>query len=302
MTTETLPTMPTTWVGFETSPTVGKLAEALAKAQAEIKGATKDSDNPFFKSKYADLESVWEACRTALTNHGIAVIQGPHASGQTLFVTTMLLHSSGEWARSTLSTTLKDQSPQVVGSATTYLRRYGLSAMAGVAPKDDDDGNAAQGNTGGPVTRAARREAAQDASRRDAAENGPYAERERQRAADKTTGEVLRADDDAYVMEGFDVLMARRAKLPAELQAVIPTDDALHAIPPGEAMDNVPFMVDAIVRKAKERKISPKEWGEIMERFFGSKTARLLNNQQKPSSKLNPFFVHALYLEMDMAR
>lgn len=298
---------------IEHSESINELAVALAKAQAEMKGAVKDSLNPHFSSKYAALDSVWEACRPALTSHGLSVVQAPTAQGSTVGMTTMLLHTSGQWMRSTLHMVSRDASPQAIGSCCTYLRRYGLSSMVGIAP-EDDDGNAAQGNTGGPVSRAERRDAARAEGARQAAEHGPYSERERAKAEgkaptviDKATGEVLSpptapAPGEEWLEPSWVEILARRAKLPPELQAVIPDDESMHAIPPGEAMDNIPFMVDAIVRKAKERKISPKEWVEIMERFFGSKRARLLNNQGTPVAKLSPFFVHALYLEFDMAR
>src|SRR5437879_6409512 len=93
---------------LETSAELDKIADAMVKAQSEIKGAVKDSANPFFNSKYADLASVWDACRGPLTSHGIAVIQAPTAQGNTIAVTTMLLHTSGQWVRSTLPTTTKD--------------------------------------------------------------------------------------------------------------------------------------------------------------------------------------------------
>jgi len=125
------------------SPTIGALAAALAKAQGEIKGAVKDSTNPFFKSKYADLGSVKDAAQEALTKYGIAVIQAPKATGALVTVTTMLAHESGEWVSEELTAHAKDESAQSVGSVITYLRRYGLASMAGVTA-EDDDGESAQ--------------------------------------------------------------------------------------------------------------------------------------------------------------
>lgn len=121
-----------------TSEQVNELAAALAKAQAEIENAVKDSANPFFKSKYADLASVRAACMPMLTKHGIAVIQSPSAVGAVVSVVTLLVHSSGQWARGEASCTARDDSPQSVGSATTYLRRYALQSFASVAPEEDD--------------------------------------------------------------------------------------------------------------------------------------------------------------------
>jgi hypothetical protein len=126
------------------SPTIGKLAAALAKAQRAVDAASKDKKNPHFNSRYADLASVWEACREQLTSNGLAVIQFPGADGTTCIVTTVVTHESGEWMSSESRAVTKDGTPQAMGSAITYLRRYALAAVAGVAP-DDDDGEAAQG-------------------------------------------------------------------------------------------------------------------------------------------------------------
>lgn len=126
------------------SASITALAMALAKAQAAIQPAIKDKTNPAFRSKYADLGAVWEACRKPLTDHGISVVQMPVDSEPgRVGLTTILLHSSGEYISSTVSAPLTKNDPQGVGSALTYLRRYALSAMVGVVADDDDDGNAA---------------------------------------------------------------------------------------------------------------------------------------------------------------
>lgn len=128
------------------SESIGALAAALSKAQADITGALKDSQNPFFKSKYADLASCWDACRKQLAANNLAVIQTVYVhwdSGQTMLSTT-LAHSSGEWIRSDLPVLAKDLSPQAQGSGITYARRYALAAIVGLA-QIDDDAEAAQG-------------------------------------------------------------------------------------------------------------------------------------------------------------
>lgn len=127
---------------IEHSVELDKLATALAKAQAAVKGAKKDSANPFFKSSYADLASVWEACREALTENGLSVAQFPGFSNGTATLDTMLLHSSGQWLQASAGAPLVKQDAQSVGSVLTYLRRYALAAVASVSPVDDD-GNAA---------------------------------------------------------------------------------------------------------------------------------------------------------------
>ena len=131
-------------VDAATSETIGRIADALSKAQGEVETAKRTSRNPFLKSMYADLESVWNACREPLAKNGLAVIQTLDGTPENLSVITTLAHSSGEWIRSRLTLKPMKTDPQAVGSAITYGRRYSLAAIVGVAPQDeDDDGNAA---------------------------------------------------------------------------------------------------------------------------------------------------------------
>ncbi len=123
---------------------IGKLTLALSKAQGEITGALKDSKNPFFKSNYADLASVWDACREHLSKNELAVIQTTDESSEGIIVITTLAHSSGEWIRGRIKLKPVKTDPQGMGSALTYGRRYGLAAIVGVA-QIDDDAEAAQG-------------------------------------------------------------------------------------------------------------------------------------------------------------
>jgi hypothetical protein len=125
-----------------TSESIAAIAAALAKAQAEMGNAIKDRTNPAFRSTYADLASVREAVTGPLSANGIAVVQAPGNDGDSVTVETRLLHTSGEWIGSVVSARPAKNDPQAVGSAITYLRRYGLMAMTGIAP-DDDDGQAA---------------------------------------------------------------------------------------------------------------------------------------------------------------
>jgi len=126
------------------SPSIAALAKALSDAQGKIKGAVKDADNPFFKSRYADLASVWDACRAQLSAAELAVIQTTANGISGVTVITTLAHSSGEWIRGSLTLRPVKDDPQGAGSAITYARRYALAAMVGVAP-EDDDGEAASG-------------------------------------------------------------------------------------------------------------------------------------------------------------
>lgn len=122
---------------------INELASALSKAQGEITPAIKDSSNPFFKSKYADLASVWQACKDPLSKHGLAVIQAmDYKDGQLMLITT-LAHSSGQWVRSFMPVVTEKNNAQGLGSAITYMRRYSLSAIVGITCDEDDDGNAA---------------------------------------------------------------------------------------------------------------------------------------------------------------
>ena len=119
-----------------------EIAKALAKAQSEMSKALKQSSNPHFKSKYADLASVTEACLPALNSNGIAVIQPIIETDLGRSVKTVFIHASGEQLEATVPLMIGKQDMQGLGSAITYARRYGLMCLAGIAP-EDDDGNAA---------------------------------------------------------------------------------------------------------------------------------------------------------------
>lgn len=130
---------------MEQSESLDKLGVALAKAQDEMAGAKKDSANPFFKSKYADLTSVWQACKDALHDNGLSVIQAPISEEGRIGVSTMLLHSSGQFVKDRFTLGVKKENdPQADGSSITYARRYALAAFVGVCPVDDDAENAMQ--------------------------------------------------------------------------------------------------------------------------------------------------------------
>lgn len=121
------------------------IAAALAKAQAEMGKAIKESTNPAFRSKYADLGNVMDACLPALNKHNIAVIQPIVSDVDGRFVKTILIHESGETLECAVPLIVGKNDMQGLGSAITYGRRYGLMSMAGIAP-EDDDGNAAAKN------------------------------------------------------------------------------------------------------------------------------------------------------------
>ena len=128
---------------MESSTSIKELAAALAKAQAVMENASKDKANPFFKSRYADLESVVGVIRPALEKNGLSFIQACHDWDIGAKVETIIMHESGEWLScGTISVPATKADAQGFGSALTYARRYGLSAAFGVAT-EDDDGNAA---------------------------------------------------------------------------------------------------------------------------------------------------------------
>jgi len=137
------------------SESIAKLSEALAKAQGEMGHAHKAADNPFFKSKYADLPAVIDAARPHLSNHGLSVVQVTDITPDGITLVTQLSHSSGEWIRGTYPVRPVKQDPQGFGSALTYARRYAYQSMVGIATStDDDDGNAASGNSTKPESAA----------------------------------------------------------------------------------------------------------------------------------------------------
>lgn len=152
---------------METSQTIGKISEALAKAQGQMKNAAFDASNPHFKSKYASLASIMDACRAALSANGIAILQGTSVGSDSnrVHVTTLLAHISGEFIKETLSLKPARDDAQSIGSAITYARRYGLSALVGIIGDEDDDGNAAvSSNNTKPVLTAVKKPAQESKS------------------------------------------------------------------------------------------------------------------------------------------
>lgn len=125
-------------------PKAAGIAAALAAAQGAMDRARKGASNLHFKSRYADLSDVMDACMAALSANGIAVVQPVLRDGDRLFVETRLIHGpSGETlSDGGMPLLVSKNDMQGLGSAITYARRYGLMCMAGVAA-DDDDGNAA---------------------------------------------------------------------------------------------------------------------------------------------------------------
>jgi len=119
---------------------LNELAEAMSKAQAAMTGAKKDSENPFFKSKYADLHAVLEAVKKPLSDNDLCVIQTIECDN----IVTTLMHKSGQWIRGACPIINTKGDAQGMGSAITYARRYSLAAICGIAQMDDDANDAVQ--------------------------------------------------------------------------------------------------------------------------------------------------------------
>jgi hypothetical protein len=127
---------------MELSNANAPLFAALAAAQLQVENAIKGNVNPHFKSRYADLAEVLNTVRPVFARHGLSILQSTAFDGDNVSVTTTLAHAEGGWVSSCASCVPARVDAQGVGAATTYLRRYALAAMAGVA-QEDDDGNAA---------------------------------------------------------------------------------------------------------------------------------------------------------------
>lgn len=127
---------------MKTSETVAEIFTALTQAQSEMTGAKKEGDNPFFNSRYADLNSVIKAIKTPFANAGLSFVQAPINEGDKIGCQTRICHKSGEWVETEIVFNLQKLDPQAAGSAITYAKRYTLQSMAGV-PSVDDDGEMA---------------------------------------------------------------------------------------------------------------------------------------------------------------
>lgn len=122
----------------DTSKEIDQISTALCQAQYDFSAAKKDSANPFFKSKYADLASVQAAAKESLHTNSLVYTQLPYNFQDMVGVKTILLHKSGQWIKSELLLPLDKKTPQAAGSVITYARRYSLAAILGIPQEDDD--------------------------------------------------------------------------------------------------------------------------------------------------------------------
>ena len=133
--------------------TTAGLNKALAQAQSEVENATKGSINPHFKSRYADLAEVLNTVRPVFASHGLSIVQSTSYDGSLVSVTTTILHAEGGYISSTASCVPAKADAQGVGASTTYLRRYALAAMTGIAQEDDDGQSAAHNKPAAPASK-----------------------------------------------------------------------------------------------------------------------------------------------------
>jgi len=128
---------------MKTSKTISKIAVALSKFQGEVTDIPKNKQNEYMKNRYADLQGVLEIVRPLLAKHELTIIQTPSTEGEKVKLTTLLVHSSGEWIKDTLFMDITTNNKattkaQAIGSVITYARRYSLSSILGIAQADDD--------------------------------------------------------------------------------------------------------------------------------------------------------------------
>ena len=129
------------------SESIANLAMALCQFQGEVTNPKNTAANPFFKSKYAPLSEVINTTKELMHKHGLSCLQSPSGDGEHIVITTLLMHSSGEWIEGEPLVLKADKvTAQGAGSAITYGRRYALSAILGIASEEDDDANHATGN------------------------------------------------------------------------------------------------------------------------------------------------------------
>lgn len=130
------------------SESIKNISAAMLKLQEEVEQPKKDAVNPFHKSAYATLEQIVEALKPVLVANGLSYSQAIVGSGNGIGVQTLIMHTSGEWImHEPFVFPLQANNPQGGASASTYARRYSLSAAFGIVPEDDDDGNFATGMT-----------------------------------------------------------------------------------------------------------------------------------------------------------
>jgi len=210
------------------SATIGKLAEALAKAQGELKPpkATKTAivtmkAGGSYSYKYADLADTISAAQDPLSKNGLAVVQ-TFEQGNPALMHTTLVHSSGEWVRSTMPMQLAGLAPQAVGSLATYLRRYSYAAIVGIAAEEDDDGKGAGAQ---PPPKAAAPKPQQKAAAKPDLDIDPSIDASEKCPGPKYRGKVwidFTGDQLSYYIDHYGKLLAT-GRLDAKMKATVAT-------------------------------------------------------------------------------
>ena len=231
---------------MQKSEQIGELVTALAKAQAEFTFAAKDSTNPAFNSKYADLAANIQAVRPALSKHGIALIQLDESDveRQTASVTTSL-HFAEQWISVTAEAPavgLKGFNVQSIGACWTYLRRYTLQALCGLASDDDDGNSLATQNQ--PVPKKSQAEVRADAQRRAEEAKGAISHPENAPRPTSTQESTQRATQASASAPAAAQPQAGVCKFipPNGLTAVIKSVKEIEALPAKPASGDVPAM------------------------------------------------------------
>lgn len=223
--------------GVEQSATIAALGKALATAQAGFAHPTKSRtvDVGNYHYSYAELPAVIDAVRPALAANGISLLQPVEVRGTHVRIWTMLLHTSGEWIRSALVLTADNPKPQAVGSAITYGRRYGLSAMLSIAADEDEDGAIASSAAAAPAPASAEA-APRPVKKVAAAPRRRQAETMRVRVTDVQSKEKDKKDgsgtftiyrvafDDARIAETFSQTIAEQAESALEMGLEVTRD------------------------------------------------------------------------------
>jgi ERF superfamily len=138
---------------MKTSESIAEIAKALAKFQSEVKQPEKSGTNPHFKSKYVTLDGTVKAIHECAPKHGLSYTQMPVTNENGVGVVTLIMHSSGEFIQmDPFILPMDKKTAQGAGSASTYARRYSLSAAFGIVSDVDDDGNGATGDDNNPQT------------------------------------------------------------------------------------------------------------------------------------------------------
>lgn len=213
-------------IQIATAHGIDQLAAALAKAQRAMKHAEKSRENPHFKSRYATLADVIDACREPLADNDLSYVQKVSSSQGAVIVETVLMHKSGQMVSATL-TMPSQNTAQGIGSALTYARRYGLAAMVGIAPDEDDDGT----------------EASKPAPRRDE----PRQEQRREPAR----SEVTKDDEKKLDAELFAAVKKVTGYLPEQNVASLRRMAGVPAVPAKLNYEQKQIMLRALQQKLK---------------------------------------------------